>query len=117
MDLLAASSPRGVSPSAVEALQKIMPIRRIRPAAASGTAYGGAHFENAELHRDLIRVAPAKNGFRLEYFDPGSKLCFGTVVEDGDAGRAVVVKHRGTSAFRLLPWNVRPESWEYGFDN
>ena len=117
VDLLAASSPRGVSPSAVGALRKIMPIRRIRPAAASGAAYGGAHFENAELHRDLIRVAPAKNGFRLEYFDPGSKLCFDTVVEDGDAGRAVVVKHRGTSAFRLLPWNIRPESWEYGFDN
>ena len=117
VDLLAASSPRGVSPSAVEALRKIMPIRRIRPAAASSAPFGGAHFENPELHRDLLRVVPAKNGFRLEYSDPGSKLCFGTVVEDGDAGRTVVVEHRGRSALRLLPWNVRPESWEYGFDN
>jgi len=117
VDLLGASSPRGISRTGVEALRKMMPLRRIRADSATTAQNGAIRFENPELHRDLIRIAPLKNGFRLEYSDPGSKLYFGTVVDDGDAGRTVVVEHRGSRTLRLLPWNIYPESWEHEFDN
>jgi len=61
------------------------------------------------------RVTPRKNGFRLDYFDPGSKLYFSVVVSDGDDGRTVIVERSGGSVLRRFPWSTRPENWEYEF--
>lgn len=71
--------------------------------------------ENPEKSRDLCRMTPLEGGFRLDYFDPGSKLYFGVAVTAGDSGCAAVVEHRGKRVSRELPWSIDPEEWEYGF--
>ena len=76
-----------------------------------------AAVETPEIHRDLFRVSGIKNGFRLDYSDPGSKLYFGVTVTDGDAGRTVVVERSGRRELRRFLWSIRPENWEYEFND
>ena len=116
-ELVTVSSPDGVSAKGVAALQREIAVRRVRVAPGAGkrlASFSGASVENAASSGDLCRVVPLKNGFRLDYFDHGSKLYFGVSVTAGDAGCEVVVERPGGSARRLLPWSIDREEWEYG---
>lgn len=75
-----------------------------------------APLESARLHRDIYALNASKNGLRLEYSDPGSKLCFGLNILDGDRGREIALKYRGKAAHAVLPWSTDTENWKYEFD-
>ena len=123
VDVLGTSGTRGIGGAATEYLSREMKIRRLRPF-TEGTAArkrgksaaGYSAFETPKVHRDLFRISPGKRGFRLDYFDPGSKLYFSVVVSDGDDGRTVTVDERsGRRTVRRFPWSIRPENWEHEF--
>ena len=71
--------------------------------------------ENGMKNCDPCRMTPLKNGFRLDYFDPGSKLYIGVAVTAGDAGYEVTAEHRGKRVSRSLPWSIDREEMEYEF--
>ena len=85
----------------------------LRNAAAKGTV----HAESAQLHRDVYTLNAAKNALELEYSDPGSKLCFGLKILDGDRGREIALTHRDIAVRATLPWSTDTESWKYEFDH
>ena len=118
IEVLVVSSPAGISKAGVDALKREVGIRRFRfdPAARRDrSAAAGAAAENAEKSRDLCRIAPLVNGFRLDYFDHGSKLYLGTSVTETDAGYETTVEHRGKRTTRLLPWSIDREEAVYEF--
>ena len=108
IELLHMSSPDGAAKSGVAALERELKVRRFR--SASNAA---ADAENGNSSGDPCRMTPLKNGFRLDYFDPGSKLCFGVSVTAGDAGYEVAVEHRGKRVQHDLSWSIDREEWEY----
>ena len=118
IEVLCFSSPTGFSKAGVDALKREVAIRRIRFAPAAKrdrSAASGATAENAEKSRDLCRIAPLGNGFRLDYFDHGSKLYLGASVIETDAGYETTVEHRGKRTTRLLPWSFDREEAVYEF--
>lgn len=86
--------------------------RRLREVFRNGVA---AKFESERFHHDLFRVARQERGFRLDYFDPGSKLCFGMTVRDTDRGREIALETEHGGATAVLPWSIYPGVWEYEF--
>ncbi len=123
VEVLGTSGARGIGGAALEYLSREMKIRRLRPLPekaaarkAGNAAAGSPAFETPAAHRDLFRTTPGKNGFFLDYFDPGSKLYFSVAVSDGDDGRTVTVDERsGRRTVRRFPWSIRPENWEHEF--
>ena len=95
-----------------------MPVRRLRDhrkrAAARRTEHA-PRVESPRLHHDTYELTPLENGSRLEYFDPGSKLCFGLEIVDGDRGREVCLSHRDKTVRVVLPWSTDTEVFEYEF--
>ena len=117
VEVLTLSARDGVAKKGLAALEREAKIRRFRFGAniAKPPAVGGAAAENAEKYGDLCRIVPLEGGFRLEYFDHGSKLCFGVTVTEGDAGCEVVVERPGKRAAHTLPWSIDREEWVYEF--
>ncbi len=103
---LFAASPGGVSRPGAAALEREFGIR---PDASRG--------KDPERSARPGRITPLENGFRLDYFDPGSKLYFGVAVTAGDAGCEAVLEHRGKRVSHKLPWSIDHEEWEYGFSD
>ena len=109
LEVFAASASEGAAKSGVAALKRELKIRQMRPATKT------ADKENGMKNCDPCRMTPLKNGFRLDYFDPGSKLYIGVAVTAGDAGYEVTAEHRGKRVSRSLPWSIDREEMEYEF--
>ena len=105
VEVLAASSPGGLARPGAAALKNELKVRQILPSGAGKRV----------PHGDPCRVTPLKNGFQLDYFDPGSKLYFGVTVTSGDAGYEAVIERGGTRVVRLLPWSIDREEMIYEF--
>ncbi len=127
VELVGFSAPRSGCARAVASLAREMPLRRVRlpeersrSVAFAGMleeAGAGLRFESAAFHRDLFRIIPMERGFRLDYSNPGSKLCFSVTVEEGDDGRMVALRPpSGTVLRKLLPWSLHPGTWKYEFE-
>ena len=97
-----------------------MPVRQVRDHRKSAGARrlpdDRFRAESSRLHRDTYTLTPSKTGSQLEYFDPGSKLCFGLEIADGDRGREVRLTYRGKTVRAILPWSTDTEVFEYEFD-
>ena len=111
---------------ALSHLLRELPVKRIRvPETGAGrpgrnvreaSAVPAAHFESERFHRDLFRVTRLDKGFRLDYFDPGSKLCFAMTVLDCDPGREVRLESAASPPVSaILPWSIDPGVWKYEF--
>ena len=118
LDLLVVASPEGFSAAGLSALRRELAVRRIRVGAdleARLPVIAGTVFESAVSHGDLCRTARVENGFRLDYFDPGSKLYIGVSVTAGDAGYEAVAEHGGKRTRHRLPWSIDRKELEHEF--
>jgi len=105
VEVLTSSSRDGAPKAGMDALKRELAIRQIRVSDAEKAASNG----------DPCRITPFENGFRLDYFDPGSKLYFGVAVTAGDSGYEAVAERGNFRARRLLPWSIDREEWIYEF--
>lgn len=110
----------------LDALIRELPVKRVRlPESDAGgnvrrfraaSPDSAARFESERFHHDLFRLVRWERGFRLDYFDLGSKLCFVMTVLDCDRGREVLLEPASAPPVAAtLPWSLYPGVWKYEF--